>query len=65
MDNKTYFEARWKVLIAKHIMKPGERYGKQNIFWSRVNGMYNKTYYGTRWTVLITKHIMKPGERYG
>jgi len=27
MDNKTYYEARWKVWITKHIMKLGERYG--------------------------------------
>jgi len=27
MDNKTYYEARWKVWITKHIMKLGEEYG--------------------------------------
>jgi len=27
MDNKTYYEARWKVWITKHIMKLGEQYG--------------------------------------
>jgi len=27
MDNKTYYEARRKVWIKRHIMKLGERYG--------------------------------------
>jgi len=64
MDKKTYYKAKWKVLITKHIMKLGERYGKKNIM-KPGEGMENKTYYEARWKVWITKLIMKPGERYG
>jgi len=52
MDNKTYYEARWKVWITKHIIKLGEN-------------MDNKTYYEARWKVWITKHIMKLGKHNG
>jgi len=31
MDNKTYYEPRWKLWITKPIIKVGERYGKKNI----------------------------------
>jgi len=64
MDNKTYYEARWKVWMTKHIKKLDEMYGKK-ILWSQVNDMDKKTYYKAKWKVWITKHIMKPRERYG
>jgi len=35
MDNKTNYEARRTVWIKRHIMKPGERYGKKTYYEAR------------------------------